>query len=147
PRPVTDIEWGRADALPFPLCVSSVGKTTYYDDVGVALGNIVLADHGMTVSDERDDPSFDLSQATTSLVPAVVPLPNPALAQPTPVAASRCDDQAAEPAPARYRPRLANTPITQAAGYDSLTPPASARATMGLSFDDPHEFPLPVISL
>src|SRR5262249_24810283 len=51
---VTEIEWAVADALPFPLCVSSQTDATHgdqqVDGVSVAIGNIVLADHGMTVS-------------------------------------------------------------------------------------------------
>jgi hypothetical protein len=45
--PLVDIEWHDADALPFPLCVSSVDEQgTVIEDVSVARGNIVLADHG-----------------------------------------------------------------------------------------------------
>jgi hypothetical protein len=43
--PVVDIAWGADDALPFPLCISAAGVD---GNVGVARGNIVLADHGLT---------------------------------------------------------------------------------------------------
>ena len=45
--PVTQIEWQAADALPFPLCLA-------WDIAGVsvALGNIVLVDHGRTTATE-----------------------------------------------------------------------------------------------
>jgi hypothetical protein len=62
--PIIEITWADDDALPFPLCLSTTviratGPTPVYD-MGVARGNIVLADHGMTVPSE-------------ALVPAVVP--------------------------------------------------------------------------
>src|SRR5690606_7233561 len=53
---VTEIAWRPEDALPFPLCISSVtdealGAFTVAE-VSVARGNIVFADHGRSVSDE-----------------------------------------------------------------------------------------------
>ena len=47
--PVTEIRWHAEDALPFPLCISARSGTAYFGDVSVAWGNIVLADHGLTV--------------------------------------------------------------------------------------------------
>jgi hypothetical protein len=50
---VTNIEWSSADALPFALCVSATvddgkgGKTPIV--VSVALGNIIPADHGLSI--------------------------------------------------------------------------------------------------
>ena len=41
---VTEIAWDAADALPFPLCLSVEERPGL--EVSVALGNIVLADHG-----------------------------------------------------------------------------------------------------
>jgi hypothetical protein len=46
--PVTEVSWHPEDALPFPLCVSSRAKDGVLTDVSVGLGNIVLADHGLT---------------------------------------------------------------------------------------------------
>jgi len=51
PAPVTEITWGVEDALPFPLCLSSRRGTSFFPDVSVALGNIVLVDHGLTIPD------------------------------------------------------------------------------------------------
>jgi hypothetical protein len=49
---VIEITWDPADALPFPLCLSTLisgaGGTHSFPNVSVARGNIVLADHGMT---------------------------------------------------------------------------------------------------
>jgi hypothetical protein len=50
---VIDIAWGPDDALPFPLCLSTVaGPQCEPIDVSVAWGNVVLADHGRTIEDE-----------------------------------------------------------------------------------------------
>ncbi len=43
---VTRVTWHPSDALGFPLCIASGGST---EPVGVARGNIVLADHGRPV--------------------------------------------------------------------------------------------------
>jgi hypothetical protein len=48
---VLDIEWSEEDALPFPLCVSTLGPApvcAYLDPVSVARGNVILVDHGRT---------------------------------------------------------------------------------------------------
>lgn len=53
---VVEVEWDAADALPFPLCVSAMTddehKAEPIQDVSVARGNLVPADHGHTVRDE-----------------------------------------------------------------------------------------------
>jgi hypothetical protein len=52
--PVTRVTWDAADALTFPLCLSTVlqdGKPV--SDCSVARGNIVLADHGRTIEEEQ----------------------------------------------------------------------------------------------
>ncbi len=57
---ITHIEWHYQDALLFPLCISAMipdsqsnGETDlrYCDRISVALGNIVLADHGCTINE------------------------------------------------------------------------------------------------
>ena len=49
-QPVIEIAWDAADALPFPLCLSTMvtdqSGTKVFTDVSVARGNLVLADHG-----------------------------------------------------------------------------------------------------
>jgi hypothetical protein len=137
--PVTEITWHSADALPFPLCISSRAGTTAFQDVSVAWGNIVLADHGLTVDDEPEDKTRNPYTVTSSLAPDYVPRPNPALSLPVPTEAqtcgaasngSHCVVQRRQPLSARFRPRLARAPITQAAPYDVNNPPASASATI-----------------
>ena len=45
--PVVEIAWAAADALPFALCISSVGEDCQaIDEVSVARGNVLLVDHG-----------------------------------------------------------------------------------------------------
>ncbi|MET0646938.1 MAG: putative baseplate assembly protein [Pyrinomonadaceae bacterium] len=96
---VVEIEWEDADALPFPLCLSAVTEEEprrYVADVSVALGNIVLADHGRTVEGERLE---------------VVPKANPRLA----VARGHddcCESAKAEARAPRFRPRLKEAPLT-----------------------------------
>lgn len=45
---VAEIQWAADDALPFPLCLSAAG----IQGLSVARGNLVLADHGRTVTGE-----------------------------------------------------------------------------------------------
>ncbi len=49
--PIMEIEWDRGDALPFDFRVSSRTETgLVLNDIGVARGNVVMADHGRSVS-------------------------------------------------------------------------------------------------
>lgn len=55
--PIVEIAWDVEDALPFPLCISALVKEEtgdhLIDDLSLARGNVVLADHGMTIRDEE----------------------------------------------------------------------------------------------
>lgn len=56
-QPVVEIEWEAEDALRFPLTLSSMGAApdcASIADVGVAVGNIVLADQGQWISQQAD---------------------------------------------------------------------------------------------
>ncbi|HEY4281150.1 MAG TPA: putative baseplate assembly protein [Conexibacter sp.] len=117
---VTEIEWHADDALRFPLCVSADTDDGYHDDVAAALGNIVLADHGRTVNAEALDPGARVERLGA--------VPEPVLFRPA--AGDRCDDRVRTPLPPRYRPTLAESPVTQAAPYDPDHPPESAAAAM-----------------
>lgn len=55
-EPVTDIDWDPADALPFPLCISVRIDLNDIADISLAHGNIVLADHGQTLTSEALPP-------------------------------------------------------------------------------------------
>jgi hypothetical protein len=51
--PVVEIEWSEEDALPFPLCLSTLGPDCEpLEDVSVAWGNVVLVDHGILVEQD-----------------------------------------------------------------------------------------------
>ncbi|MDP9342038.1 MAG: putative baseplate assembly protein [Actinomycetota bacterium] len=54
--PIVEIEWFDEDALPFPLCISTVVDGIPFQDVTTAWGNVVLADHGATQAPEQLDP-------------------------------------------------------------------------------------------
>jgi hypothetical protein len=51
PLQVVDVEWDPADALQFPLCLNVVRFGGRTGQASVAQGNIVLADHGQTISE------------------------------------------------------------------------------------------------
>jgi hypothetical protein len=54
-QPVLEITWAAADALPFPLCISTIGDAPQcrpLSDVSLARGNVILVDHGRRVDDE-----------------------------------------------------------------------------------------------
>jgi hypothetical protein len=98
-EPVTEIVWGADDALPFPLCLSAtLDDGRYLEDVSVARGNVVLADHGRSVFAEQ--------------------IGTPGAGDARLVAATgrgRCADGAAPPPPPRFRPHLERGPVTRAA--------------------------------
>ena len=55
PLPIVHIEWAVADALPFALCISAIGPApncALVENISVARGNVLLADHGRTIRDE-----------------------------------------------------------------------------------------------
>ena len=89
---ITEIQWSAADAPTFPVCLSSAAAS----NVSVVLGNIVLADHGLSV------PDTDLGVT-----------PEPRFYYPP--SAPQCAAPAAPvPLPTRFRPRLQDSPLTQA---------------------------------
>lgn len=102
-EPVTELEWAGADALPFPLCISGVTDEAHgslsLDAISLVRGNLVLVDHGATVSGE-----------------ALGSVPLPSLFAVPDCTADRCDPPLRVAIPPRYRPRLAGLPLTQAAG-------------------------------
>ena len=56
-QPVVEIVWSEEDALPFPLCLSSLGPTPkceIIENISVAWGNVILADHGQTKEEDLD---------------------------------------------------------------------------------------------
>jgi hypothetical protein len=113
--PVTEIVWGEEDSLPFPLCVSATSDTgETLEDVSVALGNIVPADHGWTIDDPEPLPP--------------VPEPDERLAVAPPGASCHCQRQPLTPAPPRYRPGLARRDLTMSAATRCVEPAAGPGA-------------------
>lgn len=120
---ITEIGWAAEDALPFPLCVSSVTDADhgerFIDNVSVARGNMVLADHGHTVAD---------AEALGAVPPA-------RLRYPPRRDANRCDPAPPLRIPPRFRPALASAPLTFAGTVLKTTIVAGASTTDRLSFD------------
>jgi len=99
PLPVTEIAWDPADALPFPLCISAEVSGTLVSDISVAYGNIVLADHGLTIPAAEPLPPVPAATLTRALA----------------VTGGPCAGQADDPrryVPPRYQPRLEHGPLT-----------------------------------
>ncbi|PMR66871.1 putative baseplate assembly protein [Halomonas heilongjiangensis] len=95
---ITDIRWHRDDALPFPLCLSSETDEAhggaFIDDVSIALGNNILVDHGRSIADE-----------------SLGSVPKARLQFPA-ATGDACARAAPEPLPPRFRPLLAEAPVT-----------------------------------
>jgi hypothetical protein len=113
---ITEIDWGLADALSFPLCVSSVTDAEHGEQhilgVSVAWGNIALADHGRSIG---------LAGDPLSMGPEPVGVVPPA-------------------GSGRFRPSLANAPLTFAALAPAADGPAAGAIT-------PQGTPVPVVTL
>ncbi|MBN1323488.1 MAG: putative baseplate assembly protein [Methanotrichaceae archaeon] len=56
---LVDVSWSEEDALPFPLVISTRIGGQMISDAAQARGNIVLADHGLTVVEDDIRPSAD----------------------------------------------------------------------------------------
>jgi hypothetical protein len=135
---ITEIEWHQEDNLPFPFCLSSQTDMEHGDrpvgDVSVALGNIVLADHGRSL-----DVPDDLGEVPE---PRLFRVPVPRLGQGGAVvqrSARRWQEPSDEgstlrpPVPPRYRPALHDAPLTFATPYPYASTdatPKSATAAM-----------------
>ena len=119
---ITEIKWAAADALPFPLCISAQTDEDHggalIEDVSVVRGNIVLADHGLTVKEE-----------SLGVVPPA------RLNYPLDLAQNRCGKPVPEPLPPRYRPALQARPLTQAATVTKIREETGLRETLRLRFD------------
>ncbi|MCP5129692.1 MAG: putative baseplate assembly protein [Pseudomonadales bacterium] len=101
PVPVTEIHWLPEDALPFPLCLSTITDPDhgerYLHGVSLAYGNMVLVDHGMSVGAE---PLGTVPEA--SIFTAIKNHD------------ASCDRPQQQSIPPRFRPVLDRTPLTHA---------------------------------
>lgn len=100
---ITEIEWHIEDALPFPFCISSTTDKEHgiieVSDVSIALGNIVLVDHGRTIH----KPEY------------IGAMPRPTIRR---IETRDTDnDQEILWVPPRFHPRLKEAPLTHAAPY------------------------------
>jgi hypothetical protein len=91
---VTELTWDDRDALRSPLCIST--KHAPGTAISKARGNIVLADHGRTISEE---PLGSMPEAPQT---------------PVGLSGSHCADESQEDIPARFRPTLTESPLTHA---------------------------------
>lgn len=109
PTPVTEIQWSQDDALPFPVCISSTyldpnGDTQSLTNVSVVYGNVVLADHGLSLT--------DIPMGTVP-APSIFLPPNPA--------ADRCQNPQPVPLPVRFLPQVPDSPLTQAVPLEQVS--------------------------
>lgn len=126
---ITEVSWHLEDALPFPLCLSSLSDHDHGEvevvDVSVARGNLVLADHGFTLPEEEELGTVPEAHLTT----------------PPDRDAGSCERADPLRIPPRFRPQLKQGPLTFAgtvrsrSGSDGserlpFDPEASASAAM-----------------
>ena len=120
---ITEIGWGGEDALPFALCISSVTDPAhggvFLDQVSVARGNLVLADHGFTLA---------AGEGLGSVPPA-------SLAFPAQGDGNRCQSAGPAEIPPRFNPALANAPLTLVGTVFKTALVAGAAHTDRLAFD------------
>ncbi|HEY0376643.1 MAG TPA: putative baseplate assembly protein [Pyrinomonadaceae bacterium] len=115
---VLNIEWGAEDALPFPLCLWEVevgGDANNRQPASVALGNIVLADHGLTVEDE---------------FLGTYPAADAVLDKVRPHGGDHCDEREVKHTPPRFQPQLRHRPLTHSAPHDPTKSVLSAHDLM-----------------
>ena len=70
-QPIVEIAWAAEDALRFPVCLSSITDAAHgarmVEEISVALGNVILVDHGLTIEGE---PLGAVPQPVVFLAPA-----------------------------------------------------------------------------
>ena len=103
-QPVVNVQWSAADALTFPVCLSSLNSSDCVPvcPVSVARGNVILTDHGLSLT-ACDGPPETL----TVPLPATSPGPCQGPYQPGPAVTTQ----------APYEPALAQSPVTQTAPF------------------------------
>ncbi len=131
---LTNISWNSADALPFPLCISSVTSAGLpISGVSVARGNVIAADQGTWTTNE-----------SLGTVPG---------APPAPVSGVGCNCETAPGAATTrpyFEPVLANSPLTFAASYNTNVPLAqmpSASSFLAPNTASPVPTPAPQITV
>jgi hypothetical protein len=118
-QPLVEIEWCEEDALPFPLCLSNLGRPPeceLIEGISVACGNVLLVDHGWRVEDEP------LEQVPFEKIP--------------PDCGDDCRPPVVMKRPGKFRPILREKPVVYA---QSL--PEKTSATGFLEQDCPQAMP------
>jgi hypothetical protein len=103
---ITEIEWAEDDALPFPFCISATirdqdGNPLPLQNVSIALGNVVIADHGQSVPPE-----------------SLGSVPEPSLFRPPAEGGDWCEQGGDVAVTPRFHPRLQVAPLTHVAPLD-----------------------------
>lgn len=118
---ITQITWHPDDALPFSLCLSSETDKEHHhvliEDVSVVLGNNVLVDHGRTIVDKS------LGNVPAPRFQYPLQLGNP------------CNRPEREPIPPKYRPPLAQGPVTMQGRVTRTVTVHGQRTTEQILFD------------
>ncbi|MDF3308899.1 putative baseplate assembly protein [Rhodococcus sp. T2V] len=118
---ITEIEWTTDDALPFPVCVSARTDDEHgaqlVEDISIALGNIVLCDHGRSITQE----SLGVVPPARLRYPADDP--------------DHCSPGTPAPIPPRFRPPLAEAPLTRRGMMPRSTVEHGVRVTRQVPFD------------
>lgn len=121
--PITEIAWAPEDALPFPLCISAVTDAAhgemFIEHVSIARGNMVLADHGLTLPEPEP----------------LGAVPPARLSYPPDRDASRCEGRAPMEIPPRFRPVLAAGPLTFAGTVLVTTTSGGVSSSERTAFD------------
>ncbi len=112
PTPLVEITWSVEDALPFSLCISTLGAPPdckYLDNISVVRGNIVPVDHGRKQEPETHGPVPGVSTETCC----------------------ECEGHPSNVVmqAGRYRPTLSKTPLTFREPNDPSHLPASKALT------------------
>lgn len=93
--PVVEVKWDEADALPFPLYISAIGRAPECKlaEISVARGNVVLVNQGRTITRERIEGSVPIRVVQASCYG---------------------EEQPADPVvtPGRFEPCLKSSPLT-----------------------------------
>ena len=102
-QPVVEIEWAAADALPFPMCLSTTGSAPdceKLENVTIARGNVVLVDHGRTIGRHVVDDQDDEDLGTVPVDESLAECGNTSCAAEVTIV------------PGRFRPSLKQDPLT-----------------------------------
>jgi hypothetical protein len=128
---ITEIVWHNDDSLPFPFCLSTLTDQDHGNQslsgVSVALGNIVLADHGRTFSGADQEKLGSVPEIQLFQVPSSNN--------------SHCQSVPDLPMPPRYNPSLTRQPLTFASPFATqilFGQPFEAQAEADL---DSHKLP------